>query len=528
MVIGSGPKLGFDYVIVGAGSAGCIVASLLSENQDCQVLLLEAGGWDSNFWMRLPVGYYRLFSNSEVMVQFPLQPDVATDERVLSWPRGRTVGGSGSVNGLVYVRGQPQDYDDWERLGATGWNHGSLQTHFGALEDPERGIAVSDLRFRNSAVDDWLNSAEAIGLPRQSNMTEVAGAGVGAYQLNVGARWRSSSARAFLHPARHRKNLTVLTGARVRKIVLEGRRATGVHFSVRGQSREVIAAREVILCAGAIETPQLLQVSGLGPAQVLKAAGVALVQEMPGVGRNLQDHLQVRLISKLKRQTSLNAKVRNPVSLARMGWDWLTKGTGPLTVGAIQVGGAASSSRAEGSRPDLQLYAMPLSIERAGEPLHGFSGFTAGVWQCRPQSRGEILIHSENVDDKPTIRPGYLGTQADLDTLVEGLELLREIQSNSPFSRNVDAEYLPGAGVASRGEMIDYIRRTASTIYHCCGSCRMGTDDQAVVDPQLRVHGIDGLRVIDASVMPQIVSANTNAATMMIAMKGAEMIRKGG
>jgi choline dehydrogenase len=369
-----------------------------------------------------------------------------------------------------------------------------------------------------------VKAATQYGLPFNPDFNAATTYGVGAYQLSIRDGWRSSSARAFLHPVRARRNLTVLDRASVTRVLFEGRRACGVEWLGAGQPQRTRATREVILAAGAIQSPQLLQLSGVGPAPLLRAHGIDVITHLPGVGENLQDHYQARTIARLRERRSLNDDVRNPLKLASMGSQWLFSRSGPLTVGAGQVGGAACSPHAVNGRPDVQFNVMPLSVDKPGTPLHRYSGFTAAVWQCHPQSRGRLRIASHDPLAAPRIETNYLQAERDRDTLVAGIRMLREIYAQPAFRDLVDAEVLPGAAARDDGALLDFARQQGGTVFHCVGTCRMGRDADSVVDPALRVHGVEGLRVIDASVMPKVTSANTNAASLMIGERGARLV----
>ena len=522
----------YDYIIVGAGSAGCVLANRLSADPRNRVLLLEAGPTDRNPWIHIPVGYFKTMHNPATDWCYLTEPDPGIAHRRLQWPRGKVLGGSSSLNGLLYVRGQREDYDHWAALGNAGWSYDEVLPYFKKSEDQARGMdayhgvggpqKVSDLRLRRPIADCFIAAANECGIPNNPDYNGASQEGVGYFQQTAhrGLRW--STAKGFLRPARRRGNLTVLTHAQALRVRCHGRRTVGVDYRRRGVDATAHAAREVILSAGAINSPQLLQLSGIGPAPLLQSLGIGIVHALPGVGHNLQDHLQIRLVYRTGQRT-LNDELNSVIKRIRVGLQYALLRTGPLTLAASQVA-IFTRSAATLTRPDIQFHFQPLSADKPGDGVHPFSAFTASVCQLRPYSRGHIAITTSDPLHHPQIHPGYLSDARDQVVAVNAIRCARRITAAPSLAPHVIDEYSPGRQYRSDAALLHAARHHSQTIYHPAGTCKMGRDAAAVVDARLRVHGIAGLRVVDASVMPQITSGNTNAPTIMIAEKAADMI----
>jgi choline dehydrogenase len=522
----------FDYIVVGAGSAGCVLANRLSENASNRVLLLEAGRRDLNPWLHIPVGYFKTMHNPAFDWCYMTEADPGIDGRRLQWPRGKVLGGSSALNGLLYVRGQPQDYDRWRELGNHGWGFDDVLPYFKKSEDNSRGAShyhgvggpqkVSDLRLRRPIAERFIQAAIEQGIPFNEDYNGETQEGVGYFQQTCFKGFRWSTAKSFLRPAKNRPNLTVLTNAQASKLLFEGKRVTGVEYRRGGKLTSALAKAEVILSAGAINSPQILQCSGIGDGEALSAVGVDSVHHLPGVGKNLQDHLQIRLVYETSERT-LNDELNNPLKQLKVGLQYILTRTGPLTLAASQVTIFTRSSDAA-ERPDIQFHMQPLSADKPGDGVHPFSAFTASVCQLRPHSRGEINLKSADPFTYPEIHPNYLSDERDCEVAINGIKVARAIAGAPALKSQIIRERVPGSEYQNDEELLNAARKYSQTIYHPTSTCKMGQDSMSVVDERLRVHGIEGLRVADASIMPEIVSGNTNAPTIMIGEKAADMI----
>jgi choline dehydrogenase len=525
--------LEFDYVVVGAGSAGCVLANRLSADGRYSVLLLEAGPKDNNLWIHVPLGYGRLFKEKTVNWMYQTEPEPGLDGRTIFQPRGKVLGGSSSINGLLYVRGQHEDYDRWRQHGNSGWGFDDVLPYFKKAENQERGaddfhgaggpLPVSDLVHADPLSAAFIAAAAETGIPVNPDFNGASQEGAGFFQTTTRRGRRASTAVAYLRPARGRRNLQVETSALAQRILFDGHRADAIEFRQAGVLRTARARKEILVSSGAYNSPQLLQLSGVGPAELLRQHGIDVVLDAPGVGHDLQDHMQVRVVMRCTQSITLNDVVNSPVRRILAGARYAAFRKGPLTI-AAGTSGAFFKTNPRLATPDIQIHFLPFSTDKMGERLHSFSGFSASVCQLRPESRGSLRIRSADPTMAPEIRINYLSTEVDRIANVEGLKVLRRILQAPALRPYVMQEVDPGAKVSTDEELLNYCRARGSTIYHPTSTCRMGSDPLAVVDQSLRVRGLEGLRVVDGSIMPDLVSGNTNAAIIMIAEKASDMI----
>ena len=527
----------YDYVIVGAGTAGCLLANRLSADPSVRVLLLEAGGRDNYHWIHIPVGYLYLMGNPRTDWNYKTAAEPGLNGRSLNYPRGRVLGGCSSINGMIYMRGQARDYDLWRQLGNTGWAWDDILPYFLKHEDQvalEPGAfdglharggewRVENARIRWDILDAFRDAAAEAGIPKTDDFNRGDNEGCGYFHVNqkAGVRWNTS--KGFLRPIRHRANLTVMTHAVARWLTMQGRRVTGVTMLREGQPLTATARREVIMATGSIGTPQLLQLSGIGPGELLRRLGVTVLRPLVGVGENLQDHLQVRCAFKVTGVKTMNERYQSLVQRAGFALQYAATRRGPMTMAPSQLG---AFTRSDPSRetPNLQYHVQPLTLPKFGEPLDPFPAFTASVCNLRPSSRGWVRITSTDPAAHPEIHPNYLATEDDRQVAADAVRLTRRIVGMPALAKYYPQEFRPGPEIVSDADLAQAAGDISTTIFHPVGTCKMGTDDRAVVDPRLRVHGLAGLRIADASVMPAITSGNTNSPTLMIAEKAAAMI----
>jgi choline dehydrogenase len=528
----------FDYIIIGAGTAGCVLANRLSADPAKRVLLIEAGGRDRYVWIHIPVGYLYTMSNPRTDWCFLTEPEPGLNGRVLNYPRGKVLGGCSAINGMIYMRGQARDYDHWRQLGNVGWGWDDVLPYFTRSEDHWQGKnefhgaggewRVEPPRVDWEILDVFREAAAECGIPKVDDFNRGNNEGCGYFEVTQksGVRW--TTAKGFLRPARRRPNLLVQTEAQVKRLLIEGRRCTGVEFLHGGETKTATARAEVILAAGAIGSPHILQLSGIGPGEWLHDHGIEVRHELPGVGGNLQDHLQLRFVFKIQNTLTLNERARSLFGRAGMAWEYALFRRGPMTAAPSQLGCFAKSDPSFDT-PNLEYHVQPLSLDKFGEALHPFPAFTASVCNLRPTSRGHVRLKSPEPSTHPAIQLNYLSTDEDKRVAVDAIRLTRRIAAANALQRFLPEEYRPGAALQSDEELAKAAGDIGTTIFHPVGTCKMGPaeDPFAVVDPELRVHGLEGLRIADASIMPTITSGNTSAPTVMIAEKAADLIRAG-
>lgn len=525
-----------DYVVVGGGSAGCVMANRLSENGKYSVCLLEAGPADRNLWIHIPIGYGKTMFNPRLNWGFYTDPDHNMLDRRIYWPRGKTLGGSSSINGLIYIRGQKEDYDHWEALGNPGWSWEACLPYFRKLENNDLGagpthgtegpLNATSIPKRHELVDALIGAANSFGIPTRKDFNTGDQRGVGYYQLTTRNGRRCSTAVAYLNPARQRPNLRIETEAQAMKILFRGKKATGVQYRQHGKIKTLNVNREVILCAGALQSPQLLQLSGVGNPDHLSPLGIPVVHALNGVGENLQDHLQFRLIYEVNKPITTNDLLRSWSGRAKMGLQWALLRGGPLAIGINQGALFCNALSESDARPDVQFHFGTLSADMAGGQVHDFSGCTFSVCQLRPESRGYLRIRSTDPFEAPAMQPNYLSTDLDRRTAIAGVRLTRKLADAPPLQSLMKGEVKPGRDVRSDDEILHFCRENGATIFHPSGTAKMGPadDPMAVVDHRLAVRGLQGLRVVDASIMPALVSGNTNVPVVMVAERAATFV----
>src|SRR5271156_5635796 len=524
-----------DFVVVGAGSAGCVMATRLSEDPHTRVVLLEAGGQDDNRWIHIPLGFGKTFADPSVNWCYETEPDPGANGRRIFWPRGKVLGGSSSINGMVYIRGQHEDFDLWRQMGCGGWSATDVLPYFKRAEHQVRGpdpwhstggpLVVSDVADKHEIPEAFIRSCNDLGYKTNPDFNGATQDGVGYHQTTTVNGKRCSTAKGYLHPVMDRPNLRVITGALAQRITFSGKRATGIAFMQDNLPHTIRARREVILCGGAINSPQLLLLSGVGPQAQLAAHGIEVVHHAPGVGQAMQDHYSAPIKLKCRFPITVNDVMQSNLKKLRTGLEYYLLRRGPMAAISSQVA-LFARTRPELATADIKMSISIFSADRPQDGLHPWSGFTIIVYQLRPESRGEIRLKSANPQDPPATIPNYLAPETDRRTITDGLMLGRRILATPHMQHYVTEEFLPGPPVVTDAQMLEHARNCGGTVFHPTSTCKMGIDTMAVVDPELRVIGIDALRVVDASVMPTVVSGNTNAATIMIAEKAADLVRQ--
>ncbi len=525
----------FDYVIVGAGSAGCVLANRLSEDPSVKVALLEAGGKDNYLWIHIPVGYLHCMGNPRTDWGYKTAPVPGLDGRTLNYPRGRVLGGCSSINGMIYMRGQAQDYDHWQQLGNKGWGWDDVLTYFLKSED-QQAVPADDMhraggewrvetqRLQWDVLEAFRDAAAEAGIPKTNDFNRGNNEGCGYFHVNQRNGWRWNTSKGFLRPAKKRKNLTVFTHAQVKKLNIEEGRATGADLRLGDKDAHISATEEIILSAGAIGSPQILQLSGIGGGERLQDNGIDLVHELKGVGENLQDHLQIRCVYKVEGIPTLNERANSLIGRIGIGLEYALSRSGPMSMAPSQLGAFAKTSP-EFETPNVEFHVQPLSLDKFGDPLHDFPAFTASICNLRPESRGHVSIKGPDPFTHPEIQPNYLSTPGDRLVAADSIRLARKIAAQPALQKLKPEEYLPGSTVDGDDDLAQAASKIGTTIFHPVSTCKMGSDDMSVVDDRLRVRGLRGLRVVDASIMPTITSGNTNSPVIMIAEKAADMIR---
>ncbi len=524
----------FDYIIIGAGSAGCVLANRLSANPDHSVCLIEAGPPDYSPWIHLPIGYGKTMWDPSVNWKFYTEPDLEMNNRPIYWPRGKCLGGSSSINGLIFIRGQKEDYEHWHDLGNDGWSWDEVLPYFKKAEGNDRlgeplhsqigPLRASSIKKPHPLVEAFIKSANQLGVPTTDDFNNLQQEGVGYYQLSTHNGLRCSAAKAYLKPIKSRQNLSIITNAQVSKILFKDLQAVGIEYIQGGSKHQITSQKEIILSAGALQSPQLLQLSGIGPAKLLQKFGIPIIHDSPGVGKNLQDHLQYRLIYELNQNISTNVELSSLMGRIKIGLDWLLFRSGPLSIG-INQGGLFTKVMPQSKTPDIQFHLATLSADMAGGKVHPFPGFTMSVCQLRPESRGYVEIASPDPLTPPKMVANYLATEHDRATSIAAVKFARKIAQTNPLRGLIRREIKPERAESDE-DLLEFCRNNGATIFHPTGTCQMGPSHQkdAVLDCKLRVRGVGGLRVVDCSAMPTLPSGNTNWPAVMMGERAADLI----